>query len=172
MDTSKIVTAWRGLEPFAHWLVQTLDPAQTVELGVDYGFSLIELSRYNNGVVTGFDWFQGDVQAGHRDVEAIARKNLEDAKLRFTEIVKSTFDDAAKRFRDSSIDLLHIDGAHDLASVEHDLQTWYPKVRPGGVILLHDTRSFPNDVGQLFNALTLPKFEITHSHGLGVVTKV
>ena len=37
------------------------------------------------------------------------------------------------------IELLFIDGAHDVGSVRHDLDAWTPKVIEGGVIALHDT---------------------------------
>lgn len=171
MDTSQIITAWRGHEQFAHWLVQTVDPSTTVDLGIDYGFSTIELARYNEGKVYGIDWFQGDAQAGYRNIEEQARKHVADSGFQNIEIRKQTFDEAVIHFGYNSIDICHIDGAHDHASVKHDFDTWFPKVREGGVILLHDTESFPNDVGRFFNELPYPKFKFTHSHGLGVVTK-
>lgn len=170
MDTSHIVTAWRGLEPFAHCLVRMIRPKIIVELGVDYGFSLIELARYNEGVTIGVDHFQGDNQAGFRDIRDQAKKNTHDSGFNIRLIEKS-FDEAVGEFREGSIDILHVDGRHDLSSVKHDFDTWFPKVRHGGVILLHDTRSFPDDVGRFFNQLPYSKFELTHSHGLGVVTK-
>lgn len=39
----------------------------------------------------------------------------------------------------SGIDLLHIDGSHDLESIHNDFNLWYPKIIAGGVVLLHDT---------------------------------
>ena len=38
-----------------------------------------------------------------------------------------------------TIDLLHIDAGHHYEAVKLDWDMWYPKVVPGGVILLHDT---------------------------------
>jgi predicted O-methyltransferase YrrM len=170
MDTSRIITAWHGMEPFAHWLVQTIDPNLTIELGVDYGFSLIELARHSRGTTIGIDWFQGDPQTGHRNAEEIARKNIKDSGFEIR-IDKAKFDDAVSWYPDGVIDILHIDGAHDYDSVKHDFETWFPKVRKGGVILLHDTQSFAADVGRFYHSLPYPKFELTHSAGLGVVTK-
>jgi predicted O-methyltransferase YrrM len=171
MDTSKIPSAWHGLVPFAHWLVQTVDPKLVVELGVDYGLSLIELARHSKGVTVGVDWFEGDAQTGHRNAEEIARKNVIESGFDI-KIVKQKFDDAKALFEDEVIDILHIDGAHDYESVKHDFETWLPKVRSGGVILLHDTQSFKDDVGRFYYSLPYPKFELTHSSGLGVVTKL
>lgn len=172
MDTSTIITAWRGLEPFAHWLVQTLDPKLTVDLGVDRSFSTIELARHNKGVVVGIDWFQGDNQAGWKDTEKEARRNVSESGFQNISIVKAKFEEAVIRFNDGAVDILHIDGGHDYESVKRDFETWLPKVRRGGVILMHDTRSFPNDVGRFYQELPYPKFEIEHSHGLGVITKL
>jgi predicted O-methyltransferase YrrM len=170
MDTSRIVSAWRGLEPFAHWLVQTVDPKLTVELGVDYGFSLIELARHSKGDTVGVDHFGGDAQAGYRDIRDEAKSHVLESGFGISLMVMP-FAEALHIFDAGTIDILHIDGAHEYDSVKHDFDTWLPKVRLGGVILLHDTRSFPNDVGRFFQSITFPKFEIEHSHGLGVVTK-
>lgn len=172
MDTSHILTAWRGHEPFAHWLVQTMDPKIVVELGVDFGFSLIELARYNKGLTVGVDWFHGDDQTGYRNSEDTARANVADSGLEKVKIWKMSFDEAVRNFEAQLIDIVHIDGAHDYLSVKRDFVTWLPKVRHGGVILLHDTQSFPNDVGRLFHEIQMPKFEFTHSAGLGVITKL
>ena len=45
---------------------------------------------------------------------------------------------AADRFEDESIDFVFIDAAHDFESVSRDIRSWYPKVKPGGVIAGHD----------------------------------
>lgn len=169
-NSSQVPSAWRGLEPFAHWLVQNNDPKLTVELGCDYGFSLIELARYSKGLTVGVDHFQGDGQAGYRDVREQARKHVADSGFQI-ELMEKTFEDALPYFGSDTIDILHIDGAHDFNSVRNDFDTWIPKVRSGGVILMHDTQSFANDVGRFFRSITFPKFEITYSHGLGVVLK-
>lgn len=39
------------------------------------------------------------------------------------------------------IDLLHIDGSHEFEDVKGDFFQYYAKMKPGGVILLHDTDS-------------------------------
>jgi len=45
-------------------------------------------------------------------------------------------DDAAKYVW--GIDLLHVDGGHDLKSVTSDCQLYLPKVSPGGLVIFHD----------------------------------
>jgi len=41
------------------------------------------------------------------------------------------------------LDLLFIDTEHVYAQVKKEIETWGPKVKPGGVILLHDIHEFP-----------------------------
>lgn len=52
--------------------------------------------------------------------------------------IVATSREAAAEFS-QPIELLFIDGAHELESVRHDLDAWTPKVVEGGVIALHDT---------------------------------
>lgn len=44
----------------------------------------------------------------------------------------------ASEFDDNTIDLLLIDGCHSRVSVQRDIQLWYDKLKPNGVILGHD----------------------------------
>ena len=46
--------------------------------------------------------------------------------------------DAAKDFADGSLDAVYIDAEHDEASVREDIQTWRPKLKPGGLLCGHD----------------------------------
>lgn len=41
---------------------------------------------------------------------------------------------AAKRFEDNSLDFVYIDGDHSYEAVIDDLNSWYPKVKPGGIL--------------------------------------
>jgi predicted O-methyltransferase YrrM len=165
-----IGSAWKGHEDFAVRLVEHLKPEIVVDLGVDYGFSTFAFALPNIGTVYGIDWFQGDKYAGHRTTyeQVLAER----ARLGMTNvvIVKSGFSDAARSWS-KKIDLLHIDGNHDYESVKQDFEQWGKFVADDGVILLHDTLSFPDDVGRFYDGLNLPKFNFTHSYGLGVVCK-
>ena len=40
--------------------------------------------------------------------------------------------------QDESLDFVYIDAAHDEESVTDDINTWYPKVKKGGIISGHD----------------------------------
>ena len=63
----QLESSWKGHRAFAEWLTQRLRPKITVELGVDYGYSLFCLANNNPGRVIGIDLFEGDAHAGTRE---------------------------------------------------------------------------------------------------------
>lgn len=139
------VGAWTPHLHFAYDLVAILKPRLLVELGVDRGESYFAFcqSALENQTATrcfGIDTWAGDEHAGGYDettftqVSAHNRENY----AGFSTLVRSTFADALPRFEPDSIDLFHLDGFHTEAAVRHDLDSWLPKIRPGGVVLLHD----------------------------------
>lgn len=46
--------------------------------------------------------------------------------------------EAAKQYADNSLDVVFIDADHHYEAVLADLNAWYPKVKPGGIIAGHD----------------------------------
>src|SRR5258708_19716455 len=83
-----------------------------------------------------------------------------------------TFDEGVGQFEDNSIDLLHIDGLHTYAAVAHDFRGWFPKLRPGGVLLLHDVEVLNEfEVWRLWTELQpeFPTFTFRHHSRLCVL---
>jgi len=101
-------------------------------------------------------------------IEIFLSKARSIPKIRF---LKQPSTSASLEVDDESADLIHIDAAHDYANVSADISAWWPKLRRGGVMLLHDTRSFPNDVGRAFSEFPAKKAEILEHHGLGALFK-
>jgi hypothetical protein len=139
------VGAWTDHLAFAYDLVAELKPVLLVELGVDRGESYFTFcqSAAENQTGTrcfGVDTWRGDQHAGGYDettfaqVSAHNRENYE----AFSTLIRSNFDEARERFDDGSIDVLHLDGLHTEEAVRHDVEAWLPKIRPGGILLLHD----------------------------------
>jgi len=173
---------WSGHLPFAKDLVCSLKPSLLVELGTHYGesyFGFCQAVRECGITCRCFavDTWQGDEHAGfygeevYREVEDYNQMEY----AAFSTLVRDTFDQASARFAAESIDLLHIDGLHTYAAVKHDFETWFSKVRPGGVVLLHDVnvRHADFEVWRFWEELArdYPSFSFHHCWGLGVLLK-
>ena len=173
---------WSGHLPFANDLIAALRPKLLTELGTHFGESYFGFCQAvaENGLPCkcyAVDTWQGDSHAGFYDesvfqeVQAYNSANY----ASFSTLLRDTFDHACEQFGAETIDLLHIDGLHTYQAVKHDFENWFPKVRPGGVILFHDTAArhadfnvwrFWEEISQEYSA-----FEFTHSWGLGILRK-
>jgi hypothetical protein len=137
--------AWTEHIYFAYDLVADLQPALLVELGTDRGesyFAFCQSAVENHTRTKAFaiDHWRGDAHAGGYDeatYEDVAAHNHRYYSS-FSTLLRQNFDEALRHFEDGSIDLLHLDGHHTEDAVRHDLQSWLPKLRPGGILLLHD----------------------------------
>ena len=169
-----IRSAWRGHHYFALWLVKELQPLTIVDLGVDKGFSTFIFGAQNIGKVYGIDWFKKYSFLGESlddYIPTMRNKRKMEKKFRITNvtIIKSKFSEVAKIWR-KNIDILHIDGAHTYKDVKEDYQTWRKFLNENSVIMFHDINSYEG-VTRFFGELNLPKYNFTHSYGLGVVSK-
>jgi len=173
---------WSGHTPFACDLIQSMRPSVFVELGVYYGESYFACcqSIAEAGLACaccGVDTWGGDLHTGpygeevFREVDEFNQRSYGS----FSTLLRTSFDDAAQRYAPESIDLLHLDGLHLYEAVRHDVETWLPKLRPGGILLLHDIAVRQGDFGvwRFWAELEsrFPTFAFTHSCGLGVALK-
>lgn len=145
---------WPHVDAIPGWLTEAqarllhqhaaaVPPGQDiVEIGSHLGRSLVVLATAApSGIhVVGIDPFLSDWRYGRGDTERLIRRNLADNGL--TDRVDLRVQTSADALRgwSSEIGLLYIDGAHDHASVRHDLR-WCNHVAPGGVVLIHDSFS-------------------------------
>lgn len=175
-------TPWQGLTPVAAWLVCDLRPARIVELGSYRGdsfFAFLQAAEGDDQVtdLVAIDSWNGDQHTGPYGDAVLEQFMTElthraDPRARH---IRSFFAEAVAKFQDSSIDLLHIDGAHDYASVRADYETWLPKMADNGVIIFHDTMVRGDDFGvwqfweELENAHPGRTFNFRHSNGLGIL---
>jgi len=176
-------SSWWEHVPIAHWLVEQLQPGLIVELGSHYGvsfFSFCEAAAAfsEHSFVYAVDSWQGDDHAGAYGEEVFQRVALEQQQQHSqrSRLVRSSFDEAANHFAPQSLDLIHIDGLHTYAAVKHDLETWLPKLKPGGTILFHDINVRERDFGvwQLWEEIKgmagVQTVEVLNGHGLGIAT--
>jgi hypothetical protein len=174
------VTSWQEHTPFAMYLVDLLRPGTIVELGTHYGDSYCAFCQavaelQLPATAYAVDTWTGDLQSGlyADDVLADLRAHHDPLYGGFSELLRSTFDEALPRFQDGSIDILHIDGCHRYEAASHDFESWLPKLSERGVVLLHDTACRLDDFGvwQLRDELRdrFPCLEFSHGNGLGLV---
>jgi hypothetical protein len=148
------VGAWTPHLHFGYDLVAVLRPALLVELGVDRGESYFAFcqSAAENETGTrcfGVDIWQGDKHAGGYDETTFTQVSGHNAAhyKSFSTLLRSNFDVALSRFEPDSIDVLHLDGLHTEAAVRRDVESWLPKLRPNGILLLHDVGVRGKDFG-------------------------
>jgi Methyltransferase domain len=139
------VGAWTPHLHFGYDLVATLKPRLLVELGVDRGESYFAFcqSVLENKIGTrcfGIDTWRGDEHAGGYDETTFAQVSAHNREnyAAFSTLIRASFDDTLAKFEPGSIDVFHLDGLHTESAVRHDVDSWLPKIRPGGIVLLHD----------------------------------
>jgi hypothetical protein len=177
-----VFSTWVDHLPFGYDIVAALRPSTVVELGTYNGLSFYSFcqSMIENdidGLCYAVDTWEGDKHTDkyddsiYKDVNQHCRENYRGISY----LLRMLFNEALNNFSDESIDLLHIDGLHTYEAVTEDFTNWYPKVKPGGVILFHDIQAKIQDFGAWkFWEETSPKFEsftFKHGYGLGVLKK-
>ncbi|MBL4820304.1 MAG: class I SAM-dependent methyltransferase [Gammaproteobacteria bacterium] len=177
-----VISTWMDHLPFGYDLVAALRPSCVVELGTYSGLSFFTFcqSMIENdveGIAYAIDTWEGDEHTGNygdsifRQVDDHAR----DYYRGISYLLRMRFSEAANQFDKESIDLLHIDGLHTYDAVREDFETWYPKVKPGGIVLFHDIEARMPGFGvrkfwqELSGINTC--FAFTHGYGLGVLKK-
>ncbi len=111
------------------------------EVGVAQGWHAETICKENPGVKL----FAVDIwepYQGYNEYTDRINNYFNQAKERLApynvEIVKKFSSDAAKDFKDGSLDFVYIDAAHDFKNVAIDICDWAKKVRPGGIVFGHD----------------------------------
>ncbi|MDD4933797.1 MAG: class I SAM-dependent methyltransferase [Methylacidiphilaceae bacterium] len=174
------VTAWHLHIPFAFLLVDLLRPKRVVELGVHSGDSycafcqaIVEIGLSSE--CFGIDHWRGDGQAGGYGSQVLEdlRRHHDPRYGSFSQLLPILFEEALPRFKERSLDLLHIDGLHTYEAVRRDFQSWLPRMSEQGVILLHDVEVRREGFGvwKLWEEVSklYPARLLRNCFGLGVV---
>ncbi len=129
-----------------------------VEVGVFEGdYAELLRKQWKGKVLFGVDPYKNYPEEEYRD--GCNKANLEEVRLRAHErlwsvdgyrflFLEST--EAASKFSPDYLDFVFIDGNHRYESVNADLAAWWPKVKSGGIVGLHDFYTRDND-GHLCN---------------------
>lgn len=178
-----VFSTWMDHIQFGYDLVAAVEPELLVELGTQSGLSYFAFcqSVQEHDLKTlcyAVDTWEGEEHTGKYDestwelVSQVNRLNYPG----FSYLLRMYFKEALDHFAEDSIDLLHIDGLHTYEAVREDFTTWYPKVKPGGLILFHDIKARLKDFGvwRYWDELRDEQpetFEFQHGFGLGVLRK-
>jgi predicted O-methyltransferase YrrM len=111
-----------------------------VEIGSHRGKSTIVLARAAPGAtVVAIDPFDDPRWGGGPESRSIFLDNLTQADVHNVE-PRATLSTELRPTWDEQIDLLYVDGAHDVDTVRDDLE-WTRHLRPGAEVLVHDAFS-------------------------------
>jgi predicted O-methyltransferase YrrM len=149
---------WNSQHPYLSQAIQQLHPQIVVEIGVWKGCSAITLAqalKYSNinGVVIAIDTWLGSVEhwindprdlghtGGYPTLFQVFRANVVDQGLQ-DYIVPLPLDSVngfeVLKAHDIKPDIVHIDAGHDYRSVKKDIESWWPFLKPGGVMIGDD----------------------------------
>ena len=173
---------WTGHHFFAYDLVRNVRPKSIAVLGVSKGLFLETLCKatedaFYDAKLFAINPWREEESAGCRDDfvgEAEKIKAKYDDRLKI-KLLRNEGDQVACEFENGSIDLLLIGGLHGYETVKHAFEVWFPKVSPGGIILLPDIFVHRDPFGayQFWEELRNQRktIEFPQSRGLGVVFK-
>jgi hypothetical protein len=84
-------------------------------------------------------WYGGAWAKSQADMDAIHDKvKARMSRYRGAKIHRRPSAEAAAAFSDSYFDWIYIDGDHSTEAVKADLENYWPKLRPGGVLVADD----------------------------------
>lgn len=177
-----VFSTWIDHLPFAYDLVAAIRPRLLVELGTHKGLSYFTFCQAMkeheiDGVCFAVDTFEGDDHTNAYDESVFKAVNAHNREHYhgFSYLMRMFFNEALQHFDDGTVDLLHIDGLHTYEAVSEDFTTWYPKVRPGGIMLFHDVEARLKDFGvwRFWDEIRgrHESFTFHHGFGLGVLRK-
>jgi O-antigen biosynthesis protein len=165
---------WASHLPFAADLVAALRPQVLVELGVGYGDSYFGFCQAVAEAGVACTCYGVDLFEDAAVCEAVSRHS--DRFYRsFSHLLRIGFEEALDQFSNESIGLLHLNAFRAYDEARRGFDKWLPKMRPGGVILLHgiSVRSGDHEVWRLWEELSrdFPAFAFRGGDGLGVLRK-
>jgi Methyltransferase domain len=122
---------------------------RAVEVGVQQGdFSELILLRWHGRQLISVDPWRAAPQDEYRDISNLPQEVHDtfyaNARHRLavfgdrSKIWRMTSREAAARIEPRTLDFVYLDARHDYESVKEDVELWYEKVRPGGILAGHD----------------------------------
>jgi GR25 family glycosyltransferase involved in LPS biosynthesis/cephalosporin hydroxylase len=163
------IGGWCAVEQFKLYqkmVEEATDGSHFVEIGTWKGksTSCMGVEIANSGKKIKFDCidtFKGSVE--HQYDPSIVNGTLFDEFKQNTKPIENYINpivsdsvEAAKNYKDGSIDFIFLDGDHSYEGLCRDLEAWLPKLKPGGVIAGDDINNedFPDVAKSILNFVT------------------
>ena len=116
---------------------------KAVEVGSRYGASAILWKEHIPGLdITCIDPYRAYHRVSQERQDKIYAGACENAAKYGFKLLRKASLDAVDDFEDGSLDWVNIDGDHTFDAAVQDIIRWAPKVRVGGLVLVHDYCAF------------------------------
>lgn len=147
--TYKDIPGYCDFHDFYRWVFDQLPTfdAQVVEVGCFLGHSVAYMATLvrdagNMANIVAVDTFEGSDEHKRKGVTIsinTVRENLKRCGVdEHVMCIEGMSVEVAKTWEDERFDFVFIDAAHDYKSVKADIEAWWPKVTPGGILAGHD----------------------------------
>lgn len=129
-----------------HDIITKIEDPIICEIGIRVGDNFKKMLTPNVIEAYGIDIWKETGDVGQND-NLYAQQELEKQYLsvlkmfvndKRVEIIREFSVEAAKKFNDNFFDFVYVDADHTYRAVLEDLESWYPKVKSGGVLSGHD----------------------------------
>lgn len=146
----RVLKELANYKPTIYQALDKLDCKVGIEIGVRVGNNLKDLAknkRFQEGKLYGLDCWREDPERPEINDEGFSQSSLDQqyasvvnmfASQEYVEIIRDFSEEGSQRFKDSTFDFIYIDAAHDYSSVKRDVETWWPKLKDGGIFSGHD----------------------------------
>ena len=140
-----------------------------LEIGTFYGRSAILLAQKAQQVYS-IDHFTGREGYSDFNFDNVKKQIKQFKNSERIEILCGGSTIFGDFFPDNFLDVLFIDGAHDLNSVTMDFDTFFSKVKLGGVIMFHDCCELYPDIVSFCDSLKdSPRLNYVETEGMIIV---
>lgn len=142
------IEGWFDFNNLYQFILSLIEEGEIVEVGSWLGkssvFMAVEIANSNKNIKFNcVDTWLGSSE--HSSDQLVIKnelynkflQNIEPVKKYINPVRKSSVE-AAKDFKDESLDFIFIDAGHSYEDVSSDIAAWYPKLKKGGYIGGHD----------------------------------